>query len=162
MITARDYEGQAIKGKAQLGETPNGTLQIAIDMELYDEKNQSIGVMTTLLYFSEGAAVYSYERLRALGWKGTGPDDLLRLDDIYTNRVPVRVTAPAPYKDPKDGTNKMGSSKLEILAGAGTITLAKPVDPATFVARLKALGGIGGGGGGGSAVGNGGGSAPPF
>ena len=39
MIEAGQCEGQAIKGKVQLGETPNGTLQIAIDMELFRDQN---------------------------------------------------------------------------------------------------------------------------
>jgi hypothetical protein len=158
MITAGNYEGQAIRGKVQLGETNTGTLQIAIDMELFDAKSQSIGQMTTFLYFSEGAAVYSYERLRLLGWKGAGPEDIDKLNDIFDTKVPVRVTAPESYKDPKDGTTKMGVSKLEIMAGAGTVTLAKPLDAGTFKARLRALGG----GGGAPAVGSGGGNAPPF
>lgn len=155
MITARNYEGQAVKGSAQLGETPSGTLQIALNMDLYDEKNECVGQMTTFLYFSEGAAVYSYERMRLLGWKGTGPEDIDKLDGIYDNRVPCKVTAPESYKD-KDGSTKMGVSKLEIVAGTGTVVLAKPLDANTFKARLRA---IGGGGGGPAPAG---GNAPPF
>jgi len=159
MITARDYEGQAIKGKVQLGETTNGGLQIAIDMNLFD-KDQLVGQMTTLLYFTEAAAVYSYERLRLLGWKGQGPDDIDKMDDIFEKRVPVRVTAPEPFTD-KDGTKKMGSPKLEIITGAGTLVLAKPLDAGTFKARLRALGGGGSAGSAPPAGGNGG-TAPPF
>ena len=158
MITAGNYEGKAIRGKVQLGETNNGGLQIAIDMELFDAKNESIGQMTTFMYFTEASAVYSYERLRLLGWKGAGPEDIDKLNDIFDTKVPVRVTAPEPYKDPKDGSTKMGVSKLEIMAGAGTVTLAKPLDAGTFKARLKALGG--GGSSGGPAAN--GGNAPPF
>jgi len=156
MIPAGQFEGKAIKGKVQLGETPNGTLQIAIDMELFD-KEQSVGSMTTFLYFTDGAAVYSYERLRLLGWKGTGADDIDKLSDIFDTKVPCRVTAPESYKDPKDGTTKMGSSKLEIMAGPGTVVLNKPLDAGTFKARLRTIGG-----GGGSAPVTGGGKAPPF
>jgi len=155
MITARNYEGKAVKGSAQLGETPTGTLQIALNMDLFDEKNECAGQMTTFLYFSDGAAVYSYERLRLLGWKGTGPEDIDKLDGIYENRVPCRVTAPEPYKD-KDGTTKMGTSKLEIIAGSGTVVLSKPLDANTFKARLRAIGG------GGSGPAPTGGNAPPF
>ena len=138
-----DYEGKALK--VQLGETDTGTLQIAIDMDIFPGKDakESIGQMTTFLYFSEGAAVYSYERMRALGWKGNGPDDIDKLDGIHDNRVPCRVTAPEQYTA-KDGSKKMGTSKLEILTGAGTVTLNKPLDAGTFKARLQALGGGGG------------------
>lgn len=164
MIASGDnYKGRAIKGSVQLGETPNGTLQIAVDMELknaQDPEGKIIGKMTTFLYFSEGAAVYSYERLRLLGWKGAGPDDIDKMDDIFENWVPCRVTVPEPYKDPKDGSMKMGQSKLEIMAGAGTVTLNKPLGSDAFKARLKAVGGGGGSTGtGGSAAG---GPAPPF
>ncbi len=158
MIPAGDYEGKAIKGKVQLGETPTGTLQIAIDMDLTDKDNNSIGQMTTFLYFSDAAAVYSYERLRLLGWKGAGPEDIDKLNDIYDTKVPVRVTAPTSYKDPKDGTTKTGTSKLEILAGSGTVVLNKPLDAGTFKNRLKAIGG----GGSGPVTPAGGATPPPF
>jgi hypothetical protein len=158
MITAGNYEGQAIRGKVQLGETGNGTLQIAIDMDLFlADGKESIGQMTTFLYFSEGAAVYSYERLRLMGWKGTGPDDIDKLDDIFETKVPCRVTVPESYTGP-DGKPKMGSSKLEILTGAGTVVLDKPIAPDTFKARLRALGGSSGG----APPPNTGGKAPPF
>jgi hypothetical protein len=157
MIPAGTYEGKAIKGKVQLGETNTGTLQIAIDMEVFDQQNKLIGAMTTFLYFTEGAAVYSYERLRALGWKGTGPDDIGKLD-IFANRVPVQITAPESYKDPKDGSTKTGASKLTILTGAGTVVLSKQLDAGTFAARLKAMGGSGGGG----SAPTGGSTEPPF
>ena len=159
MIPAGNYEGKAIKGKVQLGETDKGLLQIAIDMDLFDPQNQSVGTMTTFLYFSEAAAVYSYERLRALGWKGTGPEDIDKLNDIFDTKVPCRVTVPEQYKDPKDGTTKMGSSKLEIQAGPGTVVLAKPLTADTFKARLRAMGGSSGG----TAPATGGkGPTPPF
>lgn len=162
-ITSGQYQGKAVKGSVQYGETPNGTLQIAINMELFDDKDQSIGTMTTFLYFSDAAAVYSYERLRALGWKGEGPDQIDRLDDIFDEKVPVRVTAPEPYKT-ADGTEKMGSPKLEILTGGGTVTINNPVEKNTFKARLKSLGGTAGGSSAStsSTSGNGGGPAPPF
>lgn len=155
-IAPRDYEGRAIKGGVQIGETESGTLQIAIDMDVLDQ-DKSVGQMTTFLYFSEGAAVYSYERLRALGWKGQGPEDIDKLDDIYTNKVPVRVTVPEQYKD-KSGVTKTGNSKLEILTGAGTVKLSKPLDMNTFKARLRAIGG----GGSAAPAASGGGTAPPF
>lgn len=165
MITAGNYDGQAIKGKVQLGETDNGTLQIAIDMNLFaPDKKEAVGQMTTFLYFSEGAAVYSYERLRLLGWKGTGPDDIDKLDDIFDKKVPCKVTVPEQYKA-ADGTTKMGVSKLEIIAGAGTVTLNKPLTSDSFKARLKAIGGTSGGGGNGGGGGGGapaGGKPPPF
>ncbi len=158
MIQAGNYEGKAVEGKVQFGETGGGTLQIAIDMELFDAKNQSVGNMTTFLYFTEKNAVYSFERLRALGWKGTGPDDLANLGDIYSTRVPCRVSAPEPYDDPVTKERKLGMSKLEIMTGAGTVQLQKPLEKSTFISRMKAI--LGGGGS--SPNNSGGGTPPPF
>lgn len=161
MITAGGYKGRAIKGKTQLGETEGGTLQIAIDMDLKDSQGNSVGAMTTFLYFSDKSAVYSFERLRVLGWQGKGPEDIGKLDDIYTNEVPCTVSAPESYEDPTTKERKMGSSKLTIDSGAGTVQISKPLTADTFAARLKAV--MGGGGGGTSAAGNGGGGpTPPF
>jgi hypothetical protein len=160
MINPGQYKAKAVKGSAQLGETESGgNLQIAIDMDVKGPDGKSLGQMTTFLYFTAGAAPYSYERLRALGWKGLGPDDIDKLDDLDTNEVDVRVTVPEQYKA-ADGTTKMGQSKLEILTGAGKVTIAKKLDPATFKARLRALGGSGGSSA--PAPTAGGGSPPPF
>jgi hypothetical protein len=160
MITAGGYKGKAVKGKTQLGETETGTLQIAIDMALKNSSGELVGTMTTFLYFTDKSAVYSFERLRALGWKGNGAEDIDKLDDIYENEVPCTVEAPSSYKDPKTGENKMGTPKLTIDTGAGTVTLNKPLTADTFKARLRALGGSSGGSA--PATSGGGGTAPPF
>jgi hypothetical protein len=168
-IPAGQYKAKAIKGSAQLGETNNGNLQIAIDLEVRDEKSQPLkdpngqpyNAMTTFLYFSGDAAPYSYERLSALGWKGKGPADITEaMDGIDTNEVDVRVTVATEYTDPKDGVKKMGQSKIEILTGAGKVVLAKPIDANTFKSRLAALGG--GAPSNTPAASSGGGTAPPF
>lgn len=161
-MNAGDYQGQAIKGSVQFGETDKGTLQIGIDMAIFDKTGEQLGQMTTLLYFSESAMTYSFERLRLLGWKGQSPADIRKLDDIFDTRVPVRVTAPESYVA-ADGTTKMGSSKLEIITGSGRVEFQKTMTQDMFANRLQALGG-----GGPVSVpnsngnGNGGGSAPPF
>jgi hypothetical protein len=156
MVNPGQYKAKGIKGTVQLGETEKGTLQVAIDM---DVKCDPPGQMTTFLYFSPEAAPYSYERLRALGWTGKGPDDIDANMSIDTTEVDVRVTQAESYKAP-DGTMKMGVSKLEILTGAGKVTISKPLDKATFAARLKAIGGSTGGAA--PAASGGGGTAPPF
>jgi hypothetical protein len=157
-IPPGQYKGRGVKGSAQLGETEGtSNLQIAVDLDVKGADGQSLGQMTTFLFFTASAAPYSYERLRALGWKGQGPDDIDKLDDIYDNDVDVRVTVPEKYKD-SSGQEKMGNSKIEILTGAGKVTLAKKLDPATFKARLRALGG----GSSGPPAAAGGGTPPPF
>lgn len=160
-MNAGDYQGQAIKGTVQYGESDNGTLQIGIDMSVFDQDDEKIGQMTTILYFSEAAAVYSFERLRMLGWKGEDAKDIGKLDDIFDTKVPVRVTAPESYTA-ADGTQKMGSSKLEISTGGGSLQFQKTVDPGTFAARLAALSGTAPPPVAPSGSGKGGRSAPPF
>ena len=140
-IAAGQYKAKGIKGSAQLGETENGYLQIAIDLDVKGADGASLGSMTTFLFFTDKAAVYSWERLGLLGWKGKGPDDVnAAMDGIDTNEVDVRVTAAEQYKA-ADGAMKMGSSKIEIITGGGSVKLAKPLDEGTFKARLRALGG---------------------
>ena len=159
-ISPGQYKARGVKGSAQLGETEKGNLQIAVDLDIKDAQGQSLGQMTTFLYFTDGAQAYSYERLRALGWQGKGADDIDKLDGIDANEVEIRVTQPESYKAP-DGTMKMGNSKCEILTGAGKVTLAKPLDADTFKARLRALGGPAGGSSAPAPTG-GGGPKPPF
>ena len=158
MIPSGQYEGEPVKGSAQIGETNNGHLQFGIDMQLFDSSNQSLGVMTTLLVFTDKSQVFQYEKLRALGWTGTTPQELIKQFDQLVNRVPCRVTEPEKYQDPT-GTWKMGTSKLEILTGTGQVKMSKPLTAETFAARLAALGGTGAAGGSAPA---GGGTPPPF
>ena len=159
MVNPGNYKARGIKSSVQLGETERGNLQIGIDLDIKNG-SESLGQMTTFLYFTPEAAPYSYERLRALGWKGQGPDDIDNMDGIDANEVDVRVTVPEQYKD-SSGAIKMGQSKVEIqTGGVGKVTLAKTVDGATFKARLKAIGGASGGGA--PAGGGGTGPKPPF
>ena len=163
MINPGQYKGRAIKSTVQLGETESGTLQIAVNIDVKDAQGASIGSMTTFMFFSEKASVYSWERLGLLGWKGKGPDDILAdetLPGIDANEVNVRVTKAETYKD-ASGVEKMGTSKLEIVTGGGNVKISKPLDKNTFVARLRALSGAPGNSGGAPATG-GGGPNPPF
>jgi hypothetical protein len=157
MVSSGNFKGKAVKH--QIGETDGGTLQIVIDMALKDSAGESAGTMSTFLFFTEKSATYSFERLRALGWKGNGADDIEEtLNGIYDNEVSCTVDPPTQYKDQKDGSTKMGVAKLNIDIGAGTVTLNKPLDANTFKARLAAIGG----GGKGAAPATGGGTPPPF
>jgi len=158
MISPGNYKAKAVKSSVQFGETERGNLQIAVDLDIKNEKGESLGTMTTFLFFTDASQSYSYERLRALGWQGKGPEEVDNMEGIDANEVEVRVTQPESYKAP-DGTMKMGQSKVEITTGAGKVVLAKTVDASTFKARLKALGGGGAAPSGGS---SGGAAAPPF
>lgn len=146
MINPGNYKAKAVKASYQLGETEKGTLQVGVDLDVKDSAGVSLGQMTTFMYFSQEAAPYSFERLRALGWKGAGPNDVDNPDGIDANEVDVRVTQAESYKA-SDGTMKMGVSKLEILTGGGKVTITKKLDPGTFRARLNAVLGNSAGGG---------------
>lgn len=121
------YKAKGILGSQQYGlagdkETP----QIAIDMALPDGSS-----ITTFLFFSPGAAPYSFQRLTALGWKGKGPQDLVNLTGIDANEVDFEVR-----EEEFDGKVRL---KGEILTGPGRVVIEKTVDPASFAARVAAL-----------------------
>lgn len=155
MINPGNYKARAIRESVQQGENEKGNLQIFIDLDVFDG-GESLGRMTTFLFFTENSHVYAFERLKALGWKGKSIEDIDNMDGIDANEVDVRVTRPEQYRA-QDGTIKEGNSKIEIVTG-GTVQMAKKVDPATFKARLRAIVGNSGG----TAPSGGGGVAPPF
>jgi hypothetical protein len=121
------YKCKGIAGSQQFGlagdkETP----QIAVDLAFPDGSS-----MTTFLFFSPGAAPYSFQRLTALGWKGNGAKDLTDLTGIDANEVDVEVR-----EEVFDGKTRL---KAEILTGPGRVMIEKTVDPASFAARVAAL-----------------------
>ena len=103
-IPAGTYKGRGVAGSAQMGMTSTGTDQVAIDLEI-----PALGrVLTTFLFFSDGAKPYSIDRLLALGWDGSDDPSFVGID---ANEVDVVVK----YEDYK-GEQKM---KVEILTGGG-------------------------------------------
>lgn len=129
------YKGRAVKGAdgswAQYGERENGNLELILNMKLAIDGGAL--VRSVPLYFSPAAAEYSFERLRALGWKGQKPEDIENLDGIDANEVDVEVT-----QEVYDGKTR---NKYNILTGGGRFTVQKPVDPRMFGAKLAALSG---------------------
>ena len=125
-ISAGCYKGHAIAGSAQYGITRNGTDQIVIDVLLSDLRR----TLSIVLFFSEKAAPYSLEKLRACGWQG---DDVANLIGIDANEILVSVAY-----ETYEGKERM---KTDILTGGGRITLDSPMDAAAkrgFAARMKA------------------------
>lgn len=123
-IEAGRYKGRGIAGSEQYGTTQNGTDQIVVDLQL-----ESGLTVSTFLYFSDKAAKYSIQRLRALGWSGT---DLADLTGIDSNDVDVDIS----YEE-YQGELKM---KVNIVTG-GTVTLDRPLDDKgkkAFAARFRA------------------------
>src|SRR6185437_8523035 len=117
-----------IAGSEQYGLTKNGHDQIAIDLAFsgIDETG------TTFLPFSEAAAPYSVERLRALGWQG---DDLSNLVGIDANEVDVLVKY-----EMWDGKERM---KIDVVTGGGgRVVLKETMDDKAkraFAAKFKGL-----------------------
>ena len=128
-IAAGFYTGRAVAGSEQYGTTDNGTDQIALDIAI-PSLNQTL---TTFLFFSDAAAPYAWEKLRACGLKG---DDLSKLVGIDENEVTVQIK----YEEYK-GKQQM---KVDISANGGRVKLASTMDEKqkrAFAARMKAFAG---------------------
>lgn len=128
-IAAGRYKGKAVKGSEQYNMLEGKAPCVAIDLKIASSGGDVF--MTTFLYFSEAAAPYSYERLRALGWKGQGPADLSDFSTIDANEVDIEVT-----KEVFEGKER---TKANILTGASHVTLTDKVDPKTFAAKVAAM-----------------------
>lgn len=83
-VPAGRYQGRAVAGSEQYGETSNRNDQIVLELQL-PEIGQNV---STFLVFSEKATPYSIRKLRACGWTGS---DLSKLDGIDRNVVAVEV-----------------------------------------------------------------------
>lgn len=128
------YKGRAIAGSEQYGTTKKGDEQIAIDVEI-----PSLGCSyTTFLYFTEAAAPYAIERLRACGWQG---NDISKLAGIDKNEITVGIKY-----ETYQGKERM---KIDIATGGGRVQLENPLDERAkraFAARMQSfLKGAGGG-----------------
>lgn len=126
-IAAGNYRGRAIKGSEQYGQTSNGNDQIVIDLDLPDIGEK----VSTFLVFTDKAAQYSLDRLRACGWKG---DDLSNLDGIDANEVDVEVKY-----EMYQGQEKM---KVQIVTGGGAVKLKDQLDDKgkkAFAAKYRDL-----------------------
>lgn len=66
-------------GKAEYGISSQQTDQIAVEIDVLDGRGESLGKRTVYLSFSDKAATYAIEKLRALGFSGTRLDDLVGL-----------------------------------------------------------------------------------
>ena len=148
-MKAGRFKGKAIPQSIQYGEAGESkTLQIAVDLTIPELER----TCTTFLYFSQAAAPYSFERLRALGWKG---DDIRNLAGIDANEVDVEVR-----NESYQGKTQW---RVEILTGPGRVTLSNTLDKEAFAARLKAvMGNTAPTGGAGVVPAGGSADAPPF
>jgi hypothetical protein len=140
------FKGRAVKGSEQYGDTSNGYPQIALTIRMQIEGGTQDS--TTFLIFSPDAAPYSWERLRACGFKGT--DLSQELVGIDSNEVDVNVRS-----EMYEGKAQI---KCDIVAG-GLVKLSKPTSREEFARKVAAITGTPAAGGSG---GSGGGVRPPF
>lgn len=126
------YEAQAVgetEPHVQYGTSKNGNEQIAIELKLLDLSRD----VFTVLNFSDAAAPFALERLRALGWEG-GDD----MRGITKNKVQVRAKWDH-YTD--DAGVAKRTMKFEITTGS-RFSFSKPMDDQQkrgFFARLNQL-----------------------
>lgn len=121
------YRARVVKGQESFGESTNGHPEMILvcDVKLSE---QEVKRLSTSLIFSQAAASFSWERLRAAGMKG---DDLTKLEGIDANEVDFEISY-----DAFEGKTRM---KTQILTGGGQFKSAKPMDAASFAAKVKAL-----------------------
>jgi hypothetical protein len=125
-IASGTYRARAIAGSEQYGTTSNGNDQIVIDLDLLDIGEK----VSTFLVFSDKAASYSIDRLRAAGWTG---DDLSKLEGLGGAECEVEVK----YED-YQGEQKM---KVQIRTG-GAVKLKDQLDDKgkkAFAAKYRDL-----------------------
>lgn len=144
------YRGRGVAGSEQHGYANSGSEQISLDLDV-QISDQEVVRLTTIMSFSGGAAEYSIERLKALGWDGSN-----ELRGIDQNEVDVEIK----YEVPPGRSEEV--MRVEIKTGGGRFTFKKPMADAEkrgFMAQLSRqaaqLAGGGGGAGGGGQGGGG-------
>ena len=128
-IKAGFYKGRAIAGSEQYGTTTTGGDQIAIDVDVPALSRQ----LTVFLYFTEKAAPYALEKLRACGWSG---DDVTRLSNLDKNEIDVVVKY-----ETYQGQQRMRVD-INASAGGGRVRLDAPMDERSkrmFGARIQQM-----------------------
>jgi hypothetical protein len=123
------YKGRLVLGSEQFGESTNGNPELILDANL--KIGDNVRRVSTPLYFSAEAAPYSFDRLRAAGWKGQGAADLADLTGIDTNELDFEVR--------HEEYNGEMKTKVQIMSGGGRFQSAKPVERASFAAKVAAI-----------------------
>ena len=126
-IEPKIYKGRGVKETVQHGRNENtGTDQTVVELFI-PELERSV---STILYWSEKAAPFAIERLRALGWDNDDPTNMSGIDQ---NEVDVRI-----FYETYEGTERM---KAEIVTGGGRIVIQEfgDADKRAFKARVQAM-----------------------
>ncbi len=132
------YRGRAVT--LQYGTNKNtGNEQIAVELEITSEGPERYKRCTAFLYFTDDAATYAIEKLRALGWQG---DDLAALTQPGTELpsfMPVECDIGIKYEE-YQGKERM---KVNIFTGPGKrVELENKLDDKgkrAFAAKFNSL-----------------------
>lgn len=145
-IPAGTYRAVAIAGSEQYGQTSNHNDQIVVDLNLLDIGER----VSTFLVFSDKAAQFSIDRLRAAGWKGDDLSNLAGLGDCECEvevkyeqyqgeekmKVQIRTGGAVKLKDQLDDKGKKAfAAKYRDLAKS--VAGAKPAAPAASGSEEK-------------------------
>ncbi len=138
-VKAGIYKGRAVTpgpdGTPHEGGTSSkGTPELLVRLNVHELGRQ----FTSPLYFSPDAEAYSFDRLRAMGWKG---EDLSDLTGIDANEVDVSIS----YENYTDPTTRVTSPKMrvQIISGGGNFHSSNPMSLREFAASVKATTGKG-------------------
>lgn len=129
MINDGIYECKAT-GVAEYGVTDTGTDQIAVEVEIYGPEKEVIETRNTYLSFTEKAAPYAIDKLRALGFNGESLADLVGLGSKVA-RCSVKT---------EEYQGKM-SQKVDVFGDKGPAfkTAMSPENKRQFAARFNNL-----------------------
>jgi hypothetical protein len=89
MIQAGTYSGRAIPGRTVIDQTEKGDMQVVVGLQLFTQDDPHVGDVNAFLNFSEKAAPYSEEKLKALGYTG---------GDVETVKLPNEVSVEVSYE----------------------------------------------------------------
>ena len=122
-------------GKVEYGISSNGTDQIAVEIDILDGKLESLGRRTVYLSFSQAAAQYAIEKLRALGFSGTRLDDLVGL-----GTTTARCSGKTERDNDRDG-NPRERQSWDVFGGSGKAfkTEMSDKDKARLADRFAAM-----------------------
>jgi hypothetical protein len=130
-IKAGMYKGRAVEGSEARGYSKNGNPELTFNVEFALDGGE-VTRKTVVLYFSDEAAPYSFERLRACGWTGTDLSEPLK--GLGANEVPIEVSYSM-----FDGAERM---KVQIATGKGQFVTRNPEpDSRAWAAKVAALSG---------------------
>lgn len=129
-IKAGYYKARGIPGTEQHGYASGGGEQISVELDVYIS-DQETRRLTTILAFAGKAAPISIDRLKALGWDGSG-----ELKGIGANEVEVEIKYETNPAKPEEGP-KM---KVEVKTDGGRFSFKKPMsepEKRGFMANLS-------------------------